>query len=168
MIIEATRLQHGRGGKSRPSPPPGDTIKKISLYRVPFCYLFFIYGGLSATFFSFLGTFSPWGAFLLFLLHGGGLFLGFAHPLPPRKFLRAPMIARRVRQHAPRKFFCVTAISWVLDMFCYDFALKMTKIMINCSHVPARWVWRHANSRKMLVNGAIWSVFWYDFSLRKF
>ena len=23
---------------------------------------------------------------------------------------------------------------------CYDFALKMTKIMINCSHVPARWV----------------------------
>ena len=52
---------------------------------------------------------------------------------------------------------------------CYDFALKMTKIMINCSHVPARWgLWRHANSRKMLINGAIWSVFWYDFSLRKF
>ena len=40
-------------------------------------------------------------------------------------------------------------------MFCYDFALKMTKTMINCSHVPARWVGRHANLRKMLVNGAI-------------
>ena len=24
-------------------------------------------------------------------------------------------------------------------MFCYDFALKMTKIMINCSHVPASY-----------------------------
>ena len=32
------------------------------------------------------------------------------------------------------------------------------KIMINCSHVPARWVWGRANSRRMLLNGAIWSV----------
>ena len=28
----------------------------------------------------------------------------------------------------------------------------MTKIMINYSHVPARWVFRHANLRRMLVN----------------
>ena len=27
--------------------------------------------------------------------------------------------------------------------------------MVNCSHVPARWVSRHANPRRMLVNGAI-------------
>ena len=39
-------------------------------------------------------------------------------------------------------------------MFSYDFALKITKIMIDCSHVPARWVSSQANSPKMLVNGA--------------
>ena len=37
-------------------------------------------------------------------------------------------------------------------MFCYDFALKMTKIMINCSHVPARWV------EGMLIRGKCWKM----------
>ena len=53
-----------------------------------------------------------WVPFCYFLLHGGGLFMGL--PPPPTK---------------------ISA-----DMSCYNFAIKMTKIMINCSHVPARSV----------------------------
>ena len=56
---------------------------------------------------------------IFFFSSFGGLFATFyfmveaffwACPPPLRKFLRAPMIARRVREHAPGKFFCVTAI----------------------------------------------------------
>ena len=54
------------------------------------------------------------GAFLLLFLYMGALLLRFSHIWGP--------------------------FHQVLDMFCYDFALKITKIMINCSHVPARWV----------------------------
>ena len=105
MIIKATRLQAwapaGGGGKSRPSPPLekkffgyiGGLLATFFFIWGPFCYVFLIFGGL----------FTMWGPFCYFLLHGGGLFRGV--PLPLRKFLRAPMIARRVREHAPRKFF---------------------------------------------------------------
>ena len=56
VIIKATRLQAwapagGGGGKSRPSPPYLENKKKY------FGYI----GGLFATFFSFLGSFSPCG-----------------------------------------------------------------------------------------------------------
>ena len=149
----------------RPPPPPSEFF--FLLYWGPFCYVFLIWTeNTDTTEFQSLGAFSPYGGLFATFHFKVGAFFGLPPPL--RKFLRAPMIARRVREHAPRKFFCATAIYWVLDMFCYNFALKMTKIMINCSHLPARWVWRHAITRKMLVNGAIWSVFWYNFSLRKF
>ena len=102
--------------KSRPSPPPRENKKKffgyIYIYLgpfcyffftwVPFCYFFFIWGLFCYVFLIFGGLFTMWGSFCYFLLHGGS-FLGF--PTPLRKFLRAPMIARRVREHAPRKFF---------------------------------------------------------------
>ena len=102
-------------GKSRPSPP----LKKkfFWLYWGPLCYFFFIYGSFFATFFSFLGAFSPWGAFLLY---GGGLFFWLV-PAPLRKFLRAPMIARRVREHAIRNFLCdrnLVSSGHVLLRFC--------------------------------------------------
>ena len=54
VIIKATRLQAwtpAGGGKSRPSPPYLENEKK------DFGYI----GGLFATFFSFLGSFSPCG-----------------------------------------------------------------------------------------------------------
>ena len=48
-----------------------------------------------------------WGPFCYFLLHGGGggggSFLGLPPPL--QKFVRAPMIARRVREHSPGNYF---------------------------------------------------------------
>ena len=123
-------MDASRRGKSRPSPrpPPRKNKKKFLAILGAFLPLFLHMG-------AFLQRFSHfWGPFCYFLLHGGVFF--WACPLPPTKISAAPMIARRVREHASRKFFCVTAI---LDMFCYDFALKMT-IVINCSQVPARWV----------------------------
>ena len=67
-----------------------------------------------------VGLFTMWGPFCYFLFHGGGLFLGLPPP-PLRKFLRAPMIARRVREHAPRKFLCdrnLVSSGHVLLRFC--------------------------------------------------
>ena len=91
----------GQEGGARIAPPP----KKKEKF---FGYI----GGLFATFSSYGGVLLPfshfWGPFCYFLLHGGDRFLGL--PPPPRTFLRAPLIARRVREHAPRKFFYVTAI----------------------------------------------------------
>ena len=89
----------GRVGKSRPSPPP--PLKKVFwLYWGPFCYFFFIYRGLFDTFLSFFGgPFHHVGPFY-FMVEA------FFWACPLRKFLRAPMIARRVREHAPRKFLC--------------------------------------------------------------
>ena len=102
--IKAMRLQAwanaGGGGKSKPSPPPPPRKKVLWLYWGPFCYFFFIWGPFC---YVFGGLFTMWEPFCYFLLHGGGLFGGVPRPL--RKFLRAPMIARRVREHAPRKFF---------------------------------------------------------------
>ena len=109
MIIKAMRLQAwapagggGGGGKSKPSPPPSKKRSSLAilgaflllfLHMGPFCYVFLIFGGL----------FTMWEPFCYLLLHGGGLLGGMPPPL--RKFLRAPMIARRVREHAPRNFF---------------------------------------------------------------
>ena len=107
MIIKATRLQAwapaggGGGGKSRPSPPPSK--KFLFGYIGGLFATFSSYGGLFATFLSF------WVPFGYFLFHGVGLFLGLPPP-PIRKFPRAPMVARRVREHALPKFFGVTAI----------------------------------------------------------
>ena len=107
--IKATRLQAwapARVGRRHPPPPPRK--KNLGLYWEPFCYFFFIWGPFCYVFLLFGGLFTIWGPLCYFLLHGGGLFLGLPPPL--RKFLRAPMIARRVREHAPRKYFCVTTI----------------------------------------------------------
>ena len=85
MIIEATRLQHGRGGKSRPSPPPGDTIKKnfaisgaflLLILHIwgPLCYVFLIFGDL----------FTMGGLFAIFTSWWGPFF-GVCPPPPPTK-----------------------------------------------------------------------------------
>ena len=113
MIIKAMRLQSwapagGGGVKSKPSPPPPplplEKKEVLWLYWRPFCYFFFIWGPFCYVFLIFGGLFTMWEPFCYFLLHGGGLFGGVPPP-PLRKFLRAPMIARRVRELAPRKFF---------------------------------------------------------------
>ena len=91
--------RRGGGGKSRPSPPPPFEKRKFFGYIV----------GLFATFFSFWRPFHHVGTFLLLFTSWWRPFLGLPPP-PLRKFLQAPMIARRVREHARRKFFCVTAI----------------------------------------------------------
>ena len=104
MIIKAMRLQAWAptGGGARVGRPP-PRKKVLWLYWGPFCYFFFIWDPFCYVFLILGGLFTMWGPFCYFLLHGGGLFGG----VPPslRKFLRAPMIARRVREHAPRKFF---------------------------------------------------------------
>ena len=110
MIIKATRLQAwaptagGGGGKSRPSPHPPSKMKTFFwLYWGPFCYFFFIWE-----------PFHHVGAFFLLFTSWWGPFFELA---PLRKFLRAPMIARTVREHAPRKFFCVTTISQFSELW---------------------------------------------------
>ena len=110
MIIKAMRLQAwapggGWGGKSKPSPPPPPQKKEVIwLYWGPFCYFFFIWGHFCYVFLIFGGFFTMWEPFCYFLLHGGGLFGGVPPP-PFTKISAAPMIARRVREHAPRNFF---------------------------------------------------------------
>ena len=85
MIIKATRLQAwtpavgARVGR-RPSPPPLENKKKVFWAILgAFLLRFSSYGGLFATFYFMVGA-----------------FFGACPPL--RKFLRAPMIARRVRK----------------------------------------------------------------------
>ena len=149
-----------RGGARvgrRPSPPLSKIKKKFFwLYLGPFCYFFFIWGPFCYVFLIFGGLFATF----YFMV---GAFFG-ACP-PPTKISAGAHDCKEGSKVCmlPGNFFVWPRFS----EFCYDFALKMTKIVINCSQVPARWVWRHANSRKMLVNGAIWSVLWYDFSFRK-
>ena len=125
MIIKATRLQHGRsqgeGHEQAVTLPLENFIFCYSILAEafllfffiwgPFCYVFLILGGLFAMWGPFCyvflilgGLFAMWGPFCYFLLHGGSLCWGLPPPL--RKFLRAPMIARRFREHAPRKFLC--------------------------------------------------------------
>ena len=108
MIIKAkSRARVGR----RPQPPPPRRHYKIIGYIGGLFATYSSYMGASLLRFShFWGHFHHGGPFYYFLLHGGGLFWA-CPPPPPRKFLRALMIARRVREHAPRKFFCVTAVS---------------------------------------------------------
>ena len=100
MIIKATQLQvwapaGGGGGESRPSPPLSRIKKVFWLYWGPFCYVFLIFGGI------FTHVRTPI-SFCYFYFMGGGAFFWACPPL--RKFLRTPMIARRIREHAPRKF----------------------------------------------------------------
>ena len=84
------------GGKSRPSPPPS---KKIFWGYIEGLFATCSsYGGL-----AFYYVFLILGAFWLLFISWCRPFFGLAPPL--RKFLRAHMIARRVREHAPPKFF---------------------------------------------------------------
>ena len=107
VIIKATRLQAwapaGGGGARVGRPPPLKNKNKVFwLYWGPFCYFFFICGPFCYVFLI-LGAFSPWGGlFATFYFMVGAFF--WACPPLLRKFLRVPMIARRVREHAPRKF----------------------------------------------------------------
>ena len=111
VIFKATRLQAwalgGGGGGARvgrrPHPPSKLKKKVCWLHWGSFCYFFFIWGPFCYVYLIFGGIFTMWGLFCYFSFHGGGLFLGLPPPL--RKFLRAPMIARRVREHSSRKFF---------------------------------------------------------------
>ena len=100
-----------RVGRRHP-PPPKKNIKNIcGLYWGPFCYFFFIWGPFCYVFLI-LGAFSPCGDLIATFFLMVEAFFRLAHPPPPplRKILRAPMIARRVREHAPRKFFCFVTI----------------------------------------------------------
>ena len=147
MIIKASRLQAwvpaegGGGSKSRPSPPPLKMGKNFGAILVAFLLLFLHMGAFLLRFSHFGFFFTMWGPFRYFLFHGGGFF--WACPPPLQKFLLAPMIARRVREHnmLSGNFLCDRNLV-SSGHVCYDFALKMTKIMINCSHVVihARWV----------------------------
>ena len=97
-----------RGGEvrvGRRSPPPPRKYKKKFLGNVGAFLLLFLYMGAFLLRFShFGGPFHHVGEFLLLFTSWWGPFFGLAPP-PLQKFLQAPMIARRVREHAPRNFF---------------------------------------------------------------
>ena len=114
--------RRGRARVSRRSPPPPPSKIKKSFLAIlgDFLLLFLHMGFFLLRFSHFWGPFHHGGAFLLLFTSRWG-----------------PMIAKRVREHAPRKCFCVTEF-WTC--FVTILSKKMTKIMINCSHVPARWV----------------------------
>ena len=108
MIIKAMRLQTwapaGGGARVSRHPPPPQKNSSLAILGA-FLLLFLHMGPFLLRFSHFWGSFHHvQEPFCYFLLHGGGFFGGVPPP-PLRKFLRAPMIARRVREHAPRKFF---------------------------------------------------------------
>ena len=115
-------------GKSRPSPPPLPFLGYIGGLFATFSS----YGGLLATFFSF------WVPFGYFLFHGVGLFVGLPPP-PTKTSAGAHDCKEGSRACSPEIFLCdrnLVSSGHVLLRFC----LKNGKIMINSSHVPARWV----------------------------
>ena len=120
MIIKATRLQAGRGARVGRRPPKKNK-KKFFGYIWGLFATFSSYGAFFL-FFSFLWAFSPCRGLFATFHFMVGFFLGLAPPRPLRKFLRAPMIARRVREHAPRKFFLcdrnLVSSGHVLLRFC--------------------------------------------------
>ena len=82
-----------------------------------------------------------WGPFRYFLFHGGGFFWGL--PPPPTTTISADTHDCKKGSRACSQEICLCERNLVSSgHVCYDFALKMTKIMINCSHVvvPARRV----------------------------
>ena len=98
MIIKAMRLQAwapAGGGKSKPSPPPLEKKRSSLAILGAFLLLFLHMGPFLLRFSHFWGPFYHVGAFLLLFTSWWGPFWGRAPP-PLRKFLRAPMIARRV------------------------------------------------------------------------
>ena len=110
MIIKATRLQAwapvgwARVGR-RPPPPPLPRVESEKSFLAILGAFLLLFLDMGASLLLFLDM----GAFLLLFTSWWGPFLGLAPPL--QKFLRAPMIAiRRVREHAPRKIFCVPVI----------------------------------------------------------
>ena len=105
MRLQAWAPQGGGSRVDRRPPPPSK--------RKFFGYI----EGLFATFSLYIGAFM----LVFFFIFGclftmGGLFTLWWEPflgLPPlRKFLRAPMIAKRVREHVPRKFFVQFSEFW--------------------------------------------------------
>ena len=108
MIIKVKRLQAWApaGGGERVGRRPPPSSKVFWLYWGPFCYFFFIYGGFFATSFSFLGAFSPWGAFLLY---GGGLFFGLSRS--PTKISAGAHDCKEGSRACSPEIFCVTQFS---------------------------------------------------------
>ena len=99
---------HPQGGARVVAPPPLENKKRFLAILGDFLLLFLYIGAFLLRFTHFWGPFHHVGAIsCYFLLHGGGLFWA-CPPPPPRKFLRAPMIARRVRSRAfsPEFFLC--------------------------------------------------------------
>ena len=102
------------------------------LYWGPFCYFFFIWG-------PFCYVFLILGAFWLLVISWRRLFLGLPPPPPTKISAGAHDCKEGSRACSPEIFLCdrnLVSSGHVL----LRFALKMRKIMTNCSHVPARWV----------------------------
>ena len=109
----------------RPPPPLENKKKFFWLYWGPFCYFFFIWGPFCYVFLIFGSLFATF----YFMV---GAFFG-ASPPPLRKFLRAPMIARRVRKHAcsPEIFMCdrdLVSSGHVLLRFCLKNDINSDKL----------------------------------------
>ena len=135
MNIKATRLQAwapARVGR-RPPPLPLENKKSFGALLGAFLLLFLHMGAYLLRFSHF------WGPFYYFLLHGGGFFLGL--PPPPTKISAGAHDCKEgSRACSPEIFLCdrnLVSSGHVLLRFCLK---NDKKIMINCSHVPARWV----------------------------
>ena len=122
MNIKATRLQAWAPAKVGRRPPPFEKKKILGSIGRLFA-TFSSYGGLFATFFSFLGAFSPCGdLFATFYFMVGASF--WACPPPTKISAGAHDCKEGSRACSPKIFLCDRNL---VDMFCYDFALKMTK-----------------------------------------
>ena len=124
MIIKATRLQAWApaGGWARVGcrPPPLEKkYKKLAILGT-FLLLFLHMGAFLLRFSHFGGLFTMWGPFRYFLLHGGGLFLGF--PPPPTNFFAGARDCKKGSRACSREnFLCdrnLVSSGHVLLRFC--------------------------------------------------
>ena len=97
-LLEGFGAPAGRGGKSRPSPPPPFEKRKFFGYIV----------GLFATFFSFWRPFHHVGTFLLLFTSWWRPFLGL--PPPPTKISAGAHDCKEGSRACSPEIFCVTAI----------------------------------------------------------
>ena len=122
MNIKATRLQAWAPARVGRRPPPPSKINKFWALLSAFLLLFLYMGAFLLRFSHFWGPFHHVGTFLLLFTSWWGPLFGLAPP-PTKISAGAHDCKEGSRACSPKIFLCDRNL---VDMFCYDFALKMT------------------------------------------